>query len=338
MYKQILTLLSIVAILSTLSIVYAEEESQPHVSFDVVNGTDAVTHAPFDISEDRSSCRVVADGEFRKAVSCLFVGLAPDGSETVYDTEKLEWTSEIILEQEAKEDYENTIEAQELEEAKKVPHYERIQYLENKNTPTTQDLRELELLKKLGALCRNDTLVSQTYREFEVPTQIYRDHEGNMAQSLYSDQSITTSSLRTNVNIKTLEKAVQECIGQPFTKKSSQYDHIVVDDNSPNHRDIAIGIPVWSQDRANQEANFQRLTVQENPMCTSFNSDVTKRMYGCIIEGERTPYTTKPTPDMTDHGADIFASVAQYKLDGGLEQREKIQEHLREEFYRGQRN
>ena len=127
-----------------------------------VNATTIEITVPHQVSEANvPRCETQTEG-FIPITYCVIRGVAPDGSEPVWDIEKEQWTSELILEAEAKESYQTHVAAQ--EEASLTPEEKRIAHLEGKSNPTSQDLEELELLKRLGALCRNDTLVSQTYR------------------------------------------------------------------------------------------------------------------------------------------------------------------------------
>lgn len=276
------TLLSIISI--GVSAVYADEHNELEVTVTNTGNHTAIEsevtvtlpHALSSITPTR--CETQWEG-FVPITYCSFRGVSPDGSEPRWDIQKEEWTSEIILEQEAKEEYEIFV----AEQMKLTPAEKRIEVinaLEVKEKMTDQQREERELLEKLGALCANDTLVSQTYRQFEVPTIIFRDHTGNMTQVLVEDKSIRTTNLKHDPN-KDLKMQVQECIGQPHTKKSVQYDHIVVEETHKVHSDAAIGVPLWSQARVNQEANMPFKVIDKPTMCNSFNSDSTKRDYGC---------------------------------------------------------
>lgn len=156
-----------------------------------------------------------------------------------------------------------------------------------------------------------------------------------MTETLVEDRSINTSSLRENINIKILRMAVQECLGQPYTKKSIQYDHIVVDDGSSlSHKDLAGNVPTWSQARVNAESNMKQTSSGVlSPMCTSINSYSTKLMYNCSME-DLIYETTKPTPVRKDMElTESYQAWLQYLEDKGESQKEKITRDIQEYNY-----
>lgn len=334
---------SLLAILLTLSIlsiplVYAEEKEEEvpltveiTVSPDPEITTMAQVAIPHIISENNPDdpCQTQWEGYIPLTI-CMWRGVAPDGSEAVYDPVKEEWTSAIILQQEAKEEYAEIIAVQ--KELAKTPEQKRLDVLVNKANPTPEDLWEIELLEKLGALCVNDTLVSQTYREFDVPTAAHMIN-GTMSSNLFVDQSVKTSSLRHNVTIRDLEMAVQECIGQPYTKKSAQYDHIVVDDVYSEQIDRTSEIPTWPQSRVLDESNPGLSLSEINPMCTSYNSDSTKRDYGCTEKVRSYESTYIPERQLSFSEHPMIEALKRFNSGDQSAELEKIKGDIRDKNY-----
>jgi hypothetical protein len=195
----------------------------------------------------------------------------------VYDPTNKRCVTQQALEEEAKQEYLDTLPQDSL-----TPIQQEIRKLESDTNLNATEKEALELLKTLqGAQCFNDTLVSQTWRAFDVPTTMTVDPiTGKQHESLVRDQNPRALDLSNNQTLLKLKLAVEECIGQPFTKKSIQYDHIVVEDDvQPYHSQVASAMAIPAavlEDMENNQANRNTLDF-----CDSYNSERTKSDYGC---------------------------------------------------------
>jgi len=198
---------------------------------------------------------------------------------------------------------------------------QRIEYLKNKYFQTKADLEEIRLREKIQALCRNDTLVSQTYREFRVPVDIFVDDStGNKKLVVSSRYDVTDFNLNQNQGLKTLALAVQECIGQPFTKKSHQYDHIDVRDLPTYHGLIAGHLQPWTQERMIYEANkgIKQPDKQRDLVCANYNHKTALDMgYDCPIDFKIEEYPPiEPTNELKDYGeSQVYKDWVKYQDD-----------------------
>jgi hypothetical protein len=262
---------------------------------------------------------------------CILPGFPPHPDDKFFDSETGQWLPvEPLI-----ESYKDEIKAESGNELTREQRYnqERIDYIKQRTNPSDLELQELALREQLGALCRNDTLVSQKYREFDVATEIFLDHEGNWREQLKVDHTPTTDTARDNRFVLDLQKQVQECIGQPYTKKSAQYDHIVVDGlftKDPNKPELPDAV---TAEMVNIESN-KGVTMPEgiSAICNSHNSDRTKKMYGCPMP-EPDP-STIPAPEMRD----VTSSTAwqqwyEYQIDNGASQKNKIIDSKQTEIY-----
>lgn len=206
----------------------------------------------------------------------------------VYDVQT---DSCITTQQLEKEAIDNYIAAP-IKEERKTGMELRIIYLENKTNPTSDDMSELTLLTQAGALCSNDTLVSQTYRSFDVATEEYLDLEGNWKSQLVQDFTPTTGTFRDSPYEKHLKLGIAECIAQPYTKKSVQYDHMAVDNEYTipvTHQTKAEGVIERSQEYINRIANDPKLTSEFfNSACKTY-PERSRVMFGCESKYEIDP-------------------------------------------------
>ena len=194
--------------------------------------------------------------------------------------EKYTPTAQLI--EEAKQIYQDSIIIAE-EKSTKTGLEKRIEYLENKTNPTQDDLAELNLLHKAGALCYNNTLVSQTYRAFSVAIEDFLDLDGNWKSQLIENFAPTAESFRDSPYEKRINLGIQECIAQPFTKKSVQYDHMFVDnEHTPliTHQSKAAGLTGYSQDDVNRMENKSQEFTFYNSACPLYN-ERSRVMLGC---------------------------------------------------------
>jgi len=245
------------------------------------------------------------DTQFYPAALCHLRGyesIMINDVELEYDIETDTWIPKEQLIREAKEKYKREIEAQ------KTPREKEIEKIENKYTKTPADKELLRLLElsKTDRPCANDTLVSQTYREFEVAWDLITDPEtGEQKIQLAKRFNIKDFNMRNNYHLKALSMAIEECIGQPNTKKSVQYDHIDVEDKQISHPDAAFGIPHWTVSRATIEANegVEQPDTHRDLVCTNYNHRTALVMgYDCPIVQHPERETPSIKPDMREYG------------------------------------
>lgn len=281
-------------------------------------------------------CQTQWEG-FVPVTICSIRGVAPDGSEPVWDIEKEEWTSMFILEQEAKEMSPPQQVTQNPEPLTKEQRYneERIAYITQRDNPTKLELRELEARQQIGAKCFSDTEVSQTYRAYDVLTEVYLNPDGQWQQQLKTNAAPNSNDSRDNRFVLSLEKQVQECIGQPFTKKSVQYDHIVVDglfEGDPNKPALPDAI---TQAQVNDmENNAGSIDVHEflkDKFCNGQYAQVYESIVECELEYDA---ATLPTPQtQTFDETDPMKKYQQYMTDKGEKQKREIIDLKQSEIY-----
>jgi len=307
-----------------------------HISVQTVGNTVTVT-SPFEISSQTPPhCQIQKEG-IVPVMICSIRGVTSDGSEPVWDIEKEQWTSQLALEQEAKEmglQQQVPIEAEPMTKEQQY-NEERIAYILQRNNPTELELRELAARQQIGAKCTSDTKVSQTYREYDVLTEVYLDPEGQWKQQLKVNTAPDANDSRDNRFVLSLEKQVQECIGQPHTKKSIQYDHIVVDglfEGDPNMPQLPDAI---SQSQVNEMANNAGTADVYEFLKDRFCNNQYAQVYESVIECEmKYDAATLPTPETQPYSeTDPMKKLEQYKVDKGETQKQDIIDEKQSEIY-----
>jgi len=125
--------------------------------------------------------------------------------------------------------------------------------------------------------------------------------------------------------LSSADEIVGYCDGLPNT--TTEYN-LMCGYNYRDHSVIASDIPVWSQDRVNQEANMgldlsdPAQYYKDDAFCNGYFSDSTKRAYGCIKYAD--PETTAPTILKDYHDNPAGLAYEQYLEDGGKAMAEKL--------------
>jgi len=234
---------------------------------------------------------------FVATTHCILPGFPPDPKDKYFDPDTQTWKPVEELKAEIQEQQQ-----QEIVDSKKTREQlyneERINYIEQRTKPTKLEVEELELRKSIGALCRSDTAVSQTYREYDVITEVFRNHEGVMQQRLVVDSNPKVDDARDSRFIQSLRNQVQECIAQPYTKKSVQYDHIVVDGLYSKDPNKPVAPDAISANMVNEMQNTDDKTKDLYTIaCESYTTKQTRDLYGCP---QVKPYdqAVLPTPEL----------------------------------------
>ena len=292
MNRGLATIIGIIALFLTLlglSVAYAEE-----FRVDV----------PFEFNE--SGC-TLTDNENFWEYQCIITGQKatqenPFEPDLVWDIKEQIYKTPEQLEEEAKAIYEQWVEDR-IE--KLSPEDQIIARIMQEENPSTADEELVDLLKKLGAVCRYDIATIQTYDEFDVPTEIITDADGNQIQQLYKRYDISAINLETHQALKKLRLAIETCIGQATLHEitGAQYQHMVVDDiNTYNrhHGDMPPGTFIYPTQQLTEQDFRDSKGIAANTICSSqMYPEVTKRMYGC--------------PDRTVYGENLWEmSVKDY--------------------------
>lgn len=298
----------------------------------------------------------------------MWRGVAPDGSEPIYDHVEEKWTSVKILEQEAKEAYDIFVEAQ-LDKQK--PYWETVSDRlpdDPKSNANRVLVDKVNQLLEAPSECyqgRGTTNGLQEVRAFDIPvvevpvyvTDINGDLQKTSQTKWVLDETMPLSNIDIRGFLATIYKNVRECAAQMILDNpqggiySSTNTVKGFCDNVDGeltvaqsikagcgitsgsfHKDLIEDTPNWSQSRVNAEANMDASLQEVNPMCTSYNSDSTKRDYGCDISIGYLE-STRSTPEMTDHGKEIEAKFNQYKIDDGASMRQDIIDQIRADDY-----
>lgn len=216
--------------------------------------------------------------------------------------------------------------------------------------PDSDDISDKQLIMRinemLGAQCYQGYGQStgiQSIRSFDIPTEEYVDEDG------ITKLRLSQKEIRYNIDLEGLLAEIelhrQECIAQEKLDAGRDIQHRsdkAIQDSllvTLNHADVAKDVPVWSQQRASEEANrdidHQTWSILEDICKGSYAHSFKMTFSECRVFFEENVDQGDPSkkPKMTDYGADIEARVNQFDADGGKSmfvelQKEKLAEDI----------
>ncbi len=220
---------------------------------------------------------------------------------------------------------------------------EKAQSLEHKTKGSNIETLRERLDKMVGSLCYGGTgraAATQSFHTWDIPTEMVPDGKGGSKMVLALDYEIKSKNLKGLLG--QIERAIEWCKGQNILLNDILTDADLMAgylDKKPfrYHSDDALSIPIWSQDRVNQEANMNmdKNSLDRNGndvVCQGYYSHTTKKAYGCITIY---PPSIHETPKQHDYHSESYKLWKEYN-DGNEEaQRLKIvKEKLARDYIR----
>ncbi len=193
-----------------------------------------------------------------------------------------------------------------------------------KNPPTSAaDTEYFELLKNLAECQRGyaESKGTATNNWFPISYTWVNDGEAWLKSLEYKGQ------------FGDLKKGIEECmairtilnpviLGPEYYNRGQYFGQ-----TQTYHSDIATGVPIWSQNRVNQEAN-QGFTNPEQCDFADIYSDQTRKYFGCYEAPEGDAINPK---GYIEYSNDMEDKWLQYLEDGGKQQTKELMKKIMEE-------
>lgn len=218
----------------------------------------------------------------------------------------------------------------------------RLAELKAIENPTRTEKRIIELLENLNAVCVNDVLQIQSFREYDVSMEEFFDPvTGEWKSQLMTKKVMSAVSLDNFPALKAIRTAIQECIAENTLKSriltASTFNKVVDDINTYNiyHADfardkIATPQPVTTEELKESAKDRALLSICEN----DWYGNKMKIQMGCTnLEDYESLRDAPPIRDAFP--LEIQKRVNQYNEDDGNAQyQEAVKQNIQKQIDR----